>query len=166
MQKLKALQTLRTTAIGLLLVSMAVNSHAHGDVTPQPVDTTGLKALGTDWLEANPYSGNEQAIKIGAVGYLHNCAGCHGLNAISGGIAPDLLQFNKGCARTASAKMKASCMKDNDTYFKDITLKGKKTSAGRYTMPAYEEVFTQEAVWAIKSYIEARTAEELAKQTD
>lgn len=41
-----------------LFSSLAV---AHGDVQPQPVDTTGLEDLGDDWLARNPYSGNETA---------------------------------------------------------------------------------------------------------
>ena len=39
-------------------------------------------------------------------------------------------------------------------------LRGKKTSEGRFTMPAYDSVFTQEAVWALKTYIDSRTLEE------
>lgn len=30
-------------------------------------------------------------------------------------------------------------------------------------MPAYSAVFTQEAVWALKAYVDARTHEELHK---
>ena len=63
---------------------------AHGDVTPQPVDTTGLEPLGPDWRTTNPYRGNELALKIGSSGFNQNCARCHGLQAVSGGIAPDL----------------------------------------------------------------------------
>jgi mono/diheme cytochrome c family protein len=39
-------------------------------------------------------------------------------------------------------------------------LEGRKNSEGRETMPGYSSVFTQEAVWAIKAYLDQRTAEE------
>lgn len=161
MQKLRKLRGL---VVGLFLVSIAIETLAHGDVTPHPVDTSSLKPLGSEWIEPNPYRGNEKAVAVGAVGYLHNCAGCHGLNAESGGVAPDLLKLGKDCLDMASKVQQASCMKDTDDYFKDITLKGKKNGEGRFTMPAYGIVFTQEAVWAIKAYIDSRTVEEMAKK--
>jgi cytochrome c-550 PedF len=150
--------------LALALASSAVDALAHGDVTPHPVDTSSLNALGAEWIEPNPYRGNEKAISVGAVGYLHNCAGCHGLNAESGGVAPDLLKLDNDCLEMASKVKQASCMKDTDDYFKVITLRGKKNSEGRFTMPAYEGVFTQEAVWAVKAYIDSRTLEENSKK--
>lgn len=160
MQKLRNIRSLLT---GLFLVTMAVEALAHGDVTPHPIDTSSLKPIGAEWVELNPYRGNTTAAAVGAVGYLHNCAGCHGLNAESGGVAPDLLKLGKECLEMGSKSLQESCMKDADGYFRDITLQGKKTSEGRFTMPAYKEVFTQEAVWAVKAYIDARTVEEMAK---
>ncbi len=160
MQKLTKLQGL---TLGLILGSMTVDVLAHGDVTPHPVDTSSLAQLGTELIEPNPYRGDDKAIAIGAVGYKHNCAGCHGLNAESGGMAPDLLKLDGDCLDLASKVKQASCMKDTDHYFREITLNGKKNGEGRYTMPAYGGVFTQEAVWAIKAYIDSRTLEERAK---
>lgn len=150
-------------AMGAVLALVSAEGFAHGDVTPHPVDTTGLKPVGKEWLPANPYRGDKKAIEIGAEGYLHNCAGCHGLNAESGGVAPDLLVADRECLDMADKKKQESCLKDTDDYFKAIVLSGKKTSDGRVTMPAYDGVFTQEAVWAVKSYIDARTAENMAK---
>jgi cytochrome c-550 PedF len=141
-------------ALGLSLAALA-----HGDVTPHPIDTTGLKALGADWQATNPYRGNAKAVAVGAEGYEHNCAGCHGLNAVSGGVAPDLLKLDTECLHAPNPAKRDSCMADTDDYFKDITLHGKKNSEGRYTMPAYESVFTQEAVWALRTYIDQRTLE-------
>ena len=143
--------------LGVILCLATVEAFAHVDVTPHPLDTSTLPPLGKDWV-ANPYRGNAEAIAVGAVGYLHNCAGCHGLNAVSGGIAPDLLKAGAVCIGM-SASSQASCWKDTDDFFKDIVLEGKKTSDGRATMPAYNEVFTQEAVWALKAYVDKRTAE-------
>lgn len=146
---------------GLAMGLISVAASAHGDVTPHPVDTSSLKALGADWRDANPYRGDKKAIKVGAEGYKHNCAGCHGLNVESGGMAPDLLKIDADCLGMA-ADQKDSCLKDADEYFKDVVLSGKKNSEGRFTMPAYDSVFTQEAVWAIKAYVDARTLEDAA----
>ncbi len=38
----------------------------------------------------NPYRGNKDAIRIGDSAFNQNCARCHGLGGVSGGIAPDL----------------------------------------------------------------------------
>ena len=154
-------------AAGFLLLAglqalTGLQACAHGDVTPHPVDTTGLPPLGKDWVAANPWRGDAKAIAAGAVGYMHNCAGCHGLNAEAGGVAPDLLLVAKDCV-DMTAQAKADCFKDSDDYFKGITLEGKKTSDGRYTMPAYNAVFTQEAVWAIKAYLDQRTEQDAKK---
>src|SRR5919201_2304060 len=63
---------------------------AHGNVTPQAVYTSALPDIGNDWLQHNPYRENATAVKIGESAYGQNCARCHGLEAESGGIAPDL----------------------------------------------------------------------------
>jgi len=152
-----------TFAMGAALALASAEGFAHGDVTPHPVDTTGLKPLGTEWAASNPYRGDAKAAALGGVGYLHNCAGCHGLNAVTGGVAPDLLLLDKDCLDMADKKRQEACLKDTDDYFKAIVLEGKKTSDGRVTMPGYNGVFTQEAVWAVKAYIDGRTVEEKAK---
>lgn len=145
------------TAVAVLFSAAALG---HGDVTPHPIDTKGLKALGSAWLPENPYRGDKAAFAIGAEGYLHNCAGCHGLNAVTGGVAPDLLLGSKDCLGM-SGSSQAACLKDSDDYFKERVLKGKIIN-GKVNMPAYESVFTQEAVWALKTYIDTRT-EQAAK---
>ena len=160
MQKLCKFQSV---IFGLFLISITVGAVAHGDVTPHPVDTSSLDPIGAEWIVPNPYRGNEKAVAVGAVGYLHNCAGCHGLNAVSGGVAPDLMKLDNECLDLASKVKQAACMKDADVYFKDITLNGKKNGEGRSTMPGYGGVFTQEAVWAIKAYVDSRTLEERGK---
>lgn len=147
-------------ALSLSLALAASEALAHGDVTPHPVDTSSLPPVGQEWAPANPYRGNAKAVEVGAEGYLHNCAGCHGLNANSGGVASDLLLLTRDCLGMSAKEQQAACLKETDEYFKEITLNGKKTSDGRYVMPAYKSVFTQEAVWAIKAYTDARTIEE------
>ena len=54
-------------AAGLAMV-LAQAAWAHGDVTPQLVDTSTLPQLGDKWREDNPYRGNAEAVKIGSSG--------------------------------------------------------------------------------------------------
>ena len=91
--KLSAAVVVVATATTFLMVSQQ-HVVAHGDVTPQAVDTSALPKLGDDWLEENPWrdpSGEfwQAAIDIGASGYNQNCARCHGYGAVSGGLAPE-----------------------------------------------------------------------------
>ena len=67
----------------------------HGDVAPQAVDISGLDELGEEWLEENPWRDPEgdkwsRAVEVGASGYNSNCARCHGLGAMSAGLALDV----------------------------------------------------------------------------
>lgn len=121
-------------------------SLGHGDVQPQAVDVSGLDAIGDEWLLENPYrlAGGEQyelAQKIGASGYNSNCARCHGLEAISGGIAPDLRLLEDG--------------EFGDEWYMERVRNGY-TQNGAYKMPPFESILTQEAMWAIRSYTETR----------
>ena len=122
---------------------------------PQSVDTKELPVLGEAWRAENPYRGNEIAARIGSSAFNQNCARCHGLEAISGGIAPDLRRLDNDCATVADAKKKAMCVKDNDDYYMASVRHGK-TRNGAVYMPPFEGVFNQEAMWAIKSYLETR----------
>jgi cytochrome c-550 PedF len=114
---------------------------AHGDVQPQPVDTTGLEALGDAWKPENPYRENVTAVKIGSSAYNQNCARCHGLEVISGGLAPDLRFLEKG--------------KSGDDWFMERIRRGA-TINGITKMPAFEGIMSQEAMWAIRAYIESK----------
>ena len=125
-------------------ILVAGTAFGHGDVQPQAVNTDGLEPLGEEWLSQNPYSGNELAIKIGASGYNQNCARCHGLEAISGGIAPDLRELGLGL--------------EADEWYIYRFLQGASQN-GIYKMPPFENVLSQEAAWAIRSYIETRYEE-------
>ena len=112
---------------------------AHGDVTPQAVDTSSLKQVGSEWLKANPYRGDKAAIHIGASAYNQNCARCHGLGAESGGIAPDLRYLPAG--------------DEGDEIFLGRIRHGS-TRDGRVYMPPFEGIFSQEAMWAIRAWLE------------
>ncbi len=129
----------------------AANVLAHGDVTPQPVNTDGLEPLGEEWLEANPYRGNELAIKIGASAYNQNCARCHGLDVISGGITPDLRKLND--------EFDWASVEESDEWFMQRIRHGA-VIQGRVYMPAFEGILSQEAMWAIRSFIDTRKYEE------
>ncbi|ROU00823.1 cytochrome c-550 PedF [Marinobacter sp. R17] len=114
---------------------------AHGNVTPQPVDTGDLPHLGDDPLSENPFrEGNkygdkhDEAVKIGKAGYAGNCAGCHGIEAMSGGLTPDLRELKEW----------------DDEYFIGRVRNG--TDRG---MPSFKSNLDQEAMWAIKTYVES-----------
>jgi len=127
------------------LAACATLALAHGDVTPQPFDTTGLEQLGPDWRETNPYRGNPKAIAIGTSGFNQNCARCHGLEAISGGIAPDLRYLAVG--------------EEGDAWFQYRVRNGS-VREGRVYMPKFDGVLSQEALWAIRSYLDTRHVDE------
>ena len=121
---------------------------AHGDVAPQPVNTDALPDVGEEWLSENPYRADKvgeevwlQAVSIGASGYNQNCARCHGLEVISGGLAPDL--------RFLEAE------EYGDEWYVERFRDGY-TQNGITKMPAFGELLGQKAAWAIRTYIEAR----------
>lgn len=139
----------------LLLAAAAAAAWAHGDVTPQAVDTTGLPPLGADWRAENPFRSDGTAIRIGTSAYNQNCARCHGLEAISGGIAPDLRKLDNDCAPMKDEKKRAACVKEIDEYFSATVRKGRVRNGAVY-MPPFDGVLSQEAVWSIKAYLETR----------
>lgn len=146
---------LRRWSLGATLLAAAVTAMAHGDVTPQAVDTHELPALGEAWRAENPYRGNDIAVRIGTSAYNQNCARCHGLEAISGGIAPDLRKLDNECATQRDERRKAACVKEIDDFFLTTARRGR-TRNGAVYMPPFEGTLNQEAMWAIKSYLETR----------
>lgn len=124
-------------AAGALAVPALVQPH--GNVAPQPVETPGLEPLGDAWRETNPYRGNDKAIAIGKSAYNQQCARCHGIGGVSGGLAPDLRYLEKG--------------DEGDRAYLPPMRKGVYRD-GRTLMPKYEGVLSQEAIWAIRSWID------------
>ncbi|WP_420343274.1 cytochrome c-550 PedF [Paenirhodobacter sp.] len=121
---------------------------AHGDVAPQPINTDALPEVGEEWLSENPYradkAGEEvwaKAVQIGDSGFNQNCARCHGLGAVSGGLAPDL--------RFLEAE------EYGDEWFVERFRHGY-TQDGTTKMPAFGDILGQKAGWAIRTYIETR----------
>ena len=131
-------------ALSMLMALGMDNAWAQHGEAASAVDTTGLEPLGPEWRTENPYAGNETAVKIGASGYNQNCARCHGLTAISGGISPDLRYLEK--------------TKEGDAWFINRARHGA-TINGTTKMPPFEGILSQEAMWAIRTYVESRPVE-------
>lgn len=142
------LRTLALAALALgaagTMAAVAPRAFAHGDVVPQAVDTTGLDTLGEAWRDSNPYRDNKRAIEIGASAFNQNCARCHGLGAVSGGIAPDLRYLEKGDA--------------GDEWFKERVINGSIRNGVTY-MPRFGEALGQEALWSIRAWLETVAAD-------
>lgn len=147
-------QSLRRV-LAATLFATAMGAFAHGDVTPQAVDTSSLPQLGDGWREENPYRKNEAAVKVGTSAYNQNCARCHGLEAISGGVAPDLRKLDSECAGYKDDARKGACVKEMDQYYL-TTVRHGRTRNGAVYMPPFEGVLSQEAFWSIKAYLETR----------
>lgn len=114
---------------------------SHGNVTPQPVNTGDLPDLGTEALTENPFRDgnehgelNEKAVNIGESAYAGNCAGCHGIEAQSGGLTPDLRELTEW----------------DDDYFIGRVMNG--TDRG---MPSFKSNLGQTAIWSIRTYVES-----------
>lgn len=135
----------------LLLAGLGASGLAlsHGNVTPQAVDTTGLEPLGKEWRDTNPYrepyANNQKAVEIGASAYNQNCARCHGLEAKSGGIAPDLRMLDVGA--------------EGDEWFKERVINGAVRDGAVY-MPKMADFISQEGLWAIRTYLDSVHVEE------
>ena len=110
------------------------------------VDTAGLPDVGEDWLAENPYRDADhevwvRAIEVGESAYTQNCARCHGLGVISGGLAPDLRMLQAADY--------------DDEWFAERFINGA-TQDGITKMPAFGDVLSQKTAWAIRTYIETR----------
>lgn len=133
---------------GAAAIAAATAVHGEGNVVPQPVNTDALPDVGEAWLTQNPYraeaAGDEvwwQAVLIGDSGFNQNCARCHGLEAVSGGLAPDL-RFLEAADY-------------GDEWFTERFQNGY-AQDGATKMPAFGEILGQKAGWAIRTYIETR----------
>ncbi|MFY7835732.1 MAG: cytochrome c-550 PedF [Novosphingobium sp.] len=136
------------TAAVIASATVATRLSAHGDVVPQAVDTSALPDIegGNDaWVAVNPYRGNAKAIEIGQSAYGQNCARCHGLDAMSGGIAPDLRYLELGDS--------------GDEWFLERFRHGS-SHDGKVYMPPFGDVLGQKAGWAIRSWLETKHTDE------
>lgn len=125
--------------IALALIAAATLSFGHGNVTPQAMDTGGLAKISPD-VVINPFRGNKEAIEIGKSGYNNNCARCHGLGAVSGGISPDLRYLEAGDD-------------DSDEYYVGVVQAGVVRNGNVY-MPPFNDILSPEAMWSIRAWLE------------
>ncbi|MDQ1850398.1 cytochrome c-550 PedF [Gemmobacter fulvus] len=133
-----------------LLICSAQLAFAHGDTVPQAVDTSGLPDLGEAMASENPWRTAEgdllfSAVEIGAKGFNSNCARCHGLEAIAGGLAPDLRYLEAS--------------EWGDEWYLSRVLTGYEQN-GAVKMPPFADILSPEAIWAIRTYIETRPDQE------
>lgn len=130
--------------LGFAALFSAVCAFGHGSVTPQAVDMetikkAGIELLGTEMKEENPYKTDDaKVVEFGKIQYAENCARCHGLDAISGGVAPDLRYLEAGL--------------DGDEWFMERITKGAVRNGNVY-MPPFEGILPQEAMWSIRTYV-------------
>lgn len=123
-----------------------------------PVDIAPLPALGPEWLATNPYRNNAEAAAIGRQLFNSACAACHGPDGDNRQhVGPDLLRLHRGCRKLADAPTKARCMADVDAYFVKSVRHGKSILDVTH-MPAWDGVLNQESIWAIKRFLESRSA--------
>ena len=150
--------SLRNIILASAMSVLGAAAWAHGDVTPQAVDTKTLPQLGSKWLPSNPYSSGpafQEALRIGTSAYNQNCARCHGLEAISGGISPDLRKLDADCTGISDPDKQQACYHEIDDYFVATVRRGR-VRDGRVYMPPFEATLSQEAIWAIRTYLETR----------
>ncbi len=134
---------------GLCIIATTLTVMAAGlPLTIEPVNTEGLPEVGEEWLSENPYRADkvgeevwQKAVDIGASGFNQNCARCHGLGAVSGGLAPDLRFLEAAEA--------------GDEWYVERFRYGY-TQDGTTKMPAMGDLLGQKAAWAIRTYIETR----------
>lgn len=136
---------LRTGAAMVFGSLLSAQVFAHGDVVPQAIDTSMLPQLGEEWVEENPYIDNKDAIRIGESAYAQNCARCHGLDGISGGIAPDLRHLEPGM--------------DGDEWYVYRVRNGAVRNGVPY-MPKMAEHLSQEALWSIRAWLVTKYVEQ------
>ncbi len=79
-------------------------------------------------------------MEIGSSAYNQNCAACHGLEAKSGGIAPDLRMLDADDA--------------GDEWFVERVRHGA-VRDGRVYMPKMADYLSQEALWAVRTYLDS-----------
>ncbi|MGR5382402.1 hypothetical protein ACPV42_26720, partial [Vibrio harveyi] len=63
------------------------------------------------------------------------------------------------CMSLADAKKKDACFAEVSQYMTSTVRHGR-TRDGRVYMPPFEGVLSQEAVWAIKTYLESRRVQD------
>jgi cytochrome c-550 PedF len=127
---------------------MAQGNTAPLAVAPRPVDTSALPDIAGDndaWITANPYRADPAvyatAQQVGRLAFEQNCSRCHGHDAVSAGIVPDLRYLDAGEA--------------GDEWFITRFHHGLKRD-GKVLMPPLGEALGQKTGWAIRSWLDSR----------
>ena len=129
---------------------VAPNAHAAASGEAGDVDTSALPEIEDgNWLDENPYRGSKKAMELGKAAYDGNCARCHGIDMISGGIAPDLRELGPDYDDYFIGKVRAGVQRNGMTY-----------------MPPFEGVLDQQSMWAIRAYVDKRHYEYKDKNLD
>jgi mono/diheme cytochrome c family protein len=116
-----------------------------------------LPPLGPAWQDSNPYRGHAAADAVTAVGrsiFNQTCARCHGPDADGSLAAPDLRLIGRACQRVPEPDLKRRCLADADHYFSQSVRYGK-VRVGITHMPPWEPTLPQEAIWALRSFVES-----------
>lgn len=148
-----------STAAMLLLCGAAWATDPSMQALPPKTDTSGLPPLGDTWLDSNPYRGNTAIVSTGRALFNESCAICHGTDGNpKNQPGPNLLRLHRGCQKVEDSALLTRCLSDVDHYFVKSVRGGKRVLDVQH-MPPWEGVLPQEAVWAIKTFIEARIDE-------
>lgn len=135
-------------SLALAACAIASSLCAQVNVDPQPVDTSALPDIqprNDAWIIRNPYRADPAvyatAQGIGKVAFAQNCARCHGANAVSDGIIPDLRYLDPGEA--------------GDEWFITRYHHGLKRD-GKVYMPPMGDALGQKTGWAIRSWLDTQ----------
>jgi mono/diheme cytochrome c family protein len=143
----------------VLAAAMAMFTGTAAAQADTPYNVEDVPALGSPWSPSNPYRGKADVARSGGVAFNHNCARCHGVDAVASGMggmpAPDLRRLSRFCRRIKDTTLQSACMDDDDAYFRTTVLEGKLVVGVRH-MPAWKDQLTQETIWAIKTYVDSR----------
>lgn len=124
------------------------------------VDVSSLPALEEDkQYEDNPYHGDADVAAVGHKLFNQTCARCHGKDAKNyGAVAADLTRLNSACVRVTDEALRKRCERDVDAFYRHRVKYGKSTF-GIVQMPAWSGTLNEKQIWAIKTFIESRSAE-------
>ncbi|MBL0720356.1 c-type cytochrome [Piscinibacter sp. Jin2] len=152
---IKRLQALAATVLLGLGCSLSLATEA--PPTPPAALLKDLPPLGETWRVDNPYRGDARVAAIGRSLYNESCARCHGPEGdATRYVGNDLRMLDIYChRRIEDPAVRAHCVRDNDDFFKLSVLEGKRR-AGVTHMPAWKDVLSQEAIWAIRTFLESR----------
>jgi mono/diheme cytochrome c family protein len=151
--------------VSLALSMPLINvTHAQGldgiaqeeDLATPVYDANALPPVGSEWHERNPYRSRPTSpavITQGRIIFNQSCARCHGADADGSLAAPNLKLIGRACQPIPEPELKLRCQTDADVYFSRSVRYGK-VRVGITHMPPWDKILTQEAIWALLSFVE------------